>query len=322
MPQLLTRLLSPLLARAERRLPALTRLRPPEALPIKLDRKRIYIVPSGYGMIFAVLLLIMLLGALNYNNNAALLLTCVLASVGMTSMLQTFRALDGLQLLSVRAGYAVAGESIPLDLVFAGATHKHMALQLRVDATERNFSVKDDSEAHVHVPVSTTRRGWMTLPRMRVSSTWPFGWFRAWSWLAPQQRVLVYPAAERDGPAPDSAASAQSAERIEHGDEWSSLRDYRSGDPLRQIAWKASARNDELRVKTFDQARSTQPWQLQWHTLTLKDHEARIARLARWVNEAHEAHASWSLQLPGLAIAEAGGELHYHRCMQALAELP
>ena len=82
---------------AEGRLPALTRYRRPESLPIELHRRRIYIVPTGFGLGFSILLAVMLVGALNYANNAALLLTCLLGAASAASMLVAFRSLDGLQ---------------------------------------------------------------------------------------------------------------------------------------------------------------------------------------------------------------------------------
>ena len=84
---------------AERRLPALTRYRRPEPLPIELHRRRIYIVPTGFGLGFGALLLVMLVGSLNYTNNAALLLTCLLGAAAMSSMLLAFRVLDGVTLV-------------------------------------------------------------------------------------------------------------------------------------------------------------------------------------------------------------------------------
>ena len=59
---------------AERRLPALTRYRQSEPLPIRLHPRRVYILPTRFGLGFAVLLMAMLIGALNFNNNPALLL--------------------------------------------------------------------------------------------------------------------------------------------------------------------------------------------------------------------------------------------------------
>ncbi len=69
---------------AERRLPALTRLKRVESLPIRLDRHRIYVLPTRFGLMLSALLLVMLLGALNYNNNPALLLTCLFAAAALT----------------------------------------------------------------------------------------------------------------------------------------------------------------------------------------------------------------------------------------------
>ena len=53
------------LALAERRLPALTRLAPGRALPIALHRRRIYVLPTRFGLVFALMLFVMLLGALS-----------------------------------------------------------------------------------------------------------------------------------------------------------------------------------------------------------------------------------------------------------------
>ncbi|NEK64964.1 MAG: DUF58 domain-containing protein, partial [Xanthomonas perforans] len=51
-----------------RRLSLLARPRGAEALPIVLDRRRIYVLPTRFGLFVTALLLAMLLGALNYNN--------------------------------------------------------------------------------------------------------------------------------------------------------------------------------------------------------------------------------------------------------------
>ena len=61
------------------RLEALARPRGPEPLPVAFDRRRIYVLPTAFGAFFALLLAVMLLGALNYNNNPALLLALLLA---------------------------------------------------------------------------------------------------------------------------------------------------------------------------------------------------------------------------------------------------
>lgn len=307
--------------RAEGRLPALTRYRRPESLPIELHRRRIYMVPSGFGLGFSVLLMVMLVGALNYANNAALLLTCLLGAATAASMLVAFRNLDGLRLRSARAAHAVAGEPIELTLSFDSNRTRDA---IRVDLEHRciAFAVETDTTAEIRLHLATMDRGWLPIPRLRVWTSWPLGLFRAWSWLHPEQSVLVWPRAEANGPPPNTPADDAQRMQLHRGDELAALRDYRAGDPQRHIAWKASARHDHLLVKNFEQPQSRPQWQLDWRRLPELDAEARVARLARWLNEAHAQRRSYSLWLPGEEIAGSSGLLHYTHCMNALARLP
>lgn len=306
---------------AERRLPALTRYRRPERLPIELHRRRIYIVPSGFGIGFSILLLIMLVGALNYANNSALLLTCLLGAAAAASMLVAFRNLNGLRLSQVRAGHAVAGEPVELTLTFDAARAR---AAIRVDLDQRTvaFALDGRGATSVTLSLSTTTRGWLPLPRLRTWTTWPLGMFLAWSWLHPDQQVLIWPKAEDAGPAPSASADDSRRMRLHRGDELGALRDYRAGDPQRHIAWKISARQEHLLVKDFEQPQSQPRWQLDWRQLGALGHEARIARLARWLNEAQARNAHFSLRLPDEQIPAGSGPLHFVRCMNALAQLP
>lgn len=306
---------------AETRLPALTRFRRPEALPIELHRRRIYLVPTAFGVGFAMLLLVMLVGALNYTNNAALLLTCLLGAASMTSMLLAFRALDGLQLQAIRAGNAVAGQPIDVHLDFA-ATRARQAVRVTLDTQQHAFAIDASGHASVTLSLPTGQRGWQPLPRFRVWSSWPLGLFRAWSWLYPEQAVLVWSRPEAEGPAPNAPAEDRQRQRIDQGDDLAALREYRIGDPQRHIAWKASARHESLLVKDFERPQTHQEWRLDWRELAGLDHEARISRLARWLGEAHAERLRYSLWIPGTEIDAGNGAIHYARCMSALALLP
>lgn len=314
-------MLQPIQRWAERRLPALTRFRRAESLPIELHRRRIYIIPSSFGLAFTVLLLVMLVGALNYANNAALLLTCLLGAASAASMLVAFRNLDGLQLRSIKAAHAVAGEPIEITLLFE-SERQRQAVRVNIDHAGAAFAINADAGAALTLPLATSERGWQALPRLRVWTTWPLGLFRAWSWLHPEQSVLVWPRPELFGPAPSAPSEDAQHMRLHRGDELAALRDYRAGDPQRHIAWKASAHHDSLLVKDFEQPQSRPQWQLDWRTLPGMDSETRIARLARWVNEAHAQRRNYSLWLPGEDIAANSGMVHYVHCMDALAALP
>lgn len=306
----------------ERRLPALTRLKSPESLPIQLHRKRIYILPTGFGLGFGVLLLVMLVGALNYANNAALLLTCLLGGATVNSMLGAFRVLDGLVFHGVRAEPAVAGDPVRIHLELDAHERSRNAIRLDGFGPQLAFSLIPGAREDAVLECSTARRGWMPLPRIRVSSTWPFGLFRAWSWIHPDSSVLVYPRPEASGPQPPQAPDTRDAPRPGEGDDLASLREYRAGDPLKRVAWKASARHEDLLVQELERPAPRPTATLAWHALAGLDAEQRIARLARWVAEAHAASRPWRLELPGAAYGPATGSEHFHRCMTALALLP
>ncbi|TCV97391.1 uncharacterized protein (DUF58 family) [Luteibacter rhizovicinus] len=309
-------------ALAEKRLPSLTRMRQREPLPILLNRRRIYIVPTGFGLGFAVLLCVMLVGALNYANNAALILTCLLGAASAGSMLVAFRVLNGLTIGTLRADSAVAGSSIRVSLDISTNDEARTGVHLDVHEQQLALQVPAHGAATAEFELLTEMRGWLPLPRMRIYTTWPLGMFRAWSWLNPDRQVLVYPRPEAFGPPPFEPQGDADRGRPRVGDELASLRDYRPGDPRRQIAWKLSARHHDLLVKDMEQPAPKEDWRLDWDNIHGLDAESRISRLARWIDEGHQGGRRWSLQLPDRYFDIAQGDEHYHRCMTALALQP
>jgi uncharacterized protein (DUF58 family) len=321
MPARATAALEPGIARRARRwFPGLARGRTPEPLPVQLDRRRIYIVPTRAGLGFALLLAAMFAGALNYQNNAALLLTCMLTATLGGSLLVTWRALHGLTLRSVHADHGFCGQRLALQLAFADDHRARPGLAIDVDALAQPCPLAPDaSRATVTVP--TARRGWIPIPRMRLSNTLPFGLFRAWSWITPAQHFLVYPRLLGTARPPDHHDDPTVRER--GGDEFAALRDYRPGDAIRHIAWKASARHGDLLVREFDRATPGQPLRLDWNAFPGIDRETRISWLAGLVCDAHATGRRWILVLEDRrALGPDSDHAHYHRCLTALAELP
>jgi len=307
---------------AEQRLPALTRHRRAESLPILLYQRRIYIVPTGFGGAFTVLLLVMLTGALNYANNAALMLTCLLGATTSASMLVAFRSLNGLRLIGVRQGHAIAGEPMMLQLVFAGGDHAHASVHVETDDQITAFAVAAQGETVVSISLPTEQRGWQPLPRIKLWTNWPLGLFHAWSWIHPDPSVLVWPRPETGGPSPRLPSDDARKQRLHQGEDIAALRAYRVGDPQRHIAWKHSARHEHLLVKDFEQPEAQEEWRLDWRQLSQLVPEMRIARLARWLGEAEAVGRPTSLWLPNEDIGLGHGRSHYAHCMNALARLP
>ena len=305
---------------AERRLPALTRLKRVEPLPIRLDRHRIYVLPTRFGLMLSSLLLVMLLGALNYNNNPALLLTCLLAAAAYQSVFAAFATLNRLQVAALRVDPGHAGGDLEFHVHFHIAGRPRRSLRLRAGEAEIDFDLERDGAACFRI--AAPRRGWQRPGRLRLSSEFPFGLFEVWSWLNPEFAALVYPRLEPDPPPlPRHGAQAQDEAERSSGDELAALRAYQTGDPPRNIAWKASARRDELLVKEFETPRG--------HEIVLDyaaqrglAHEDRLSRLAAWVEMAESRRTPYALSLPQTRIDAGLGPQHRHACLRVLALAP
>lgn len=304
----------------DRRLPNLTRRHRNERLPITLNQRRVYIVPSGFGLFFALMMVAILAGALNYNNNGALLFGLLAVSLGAVSMLQTFRNLDGLSLVQVCADPVHAGE--PLHLCFHLRTEDartRFGVSLSLDGEQRHVEIAPGSTIQVEFALPTRSRGWYVPAPVRISTTWPFGLFHAWSWLHSDLRVLVYPRVENPpAPLPKMPDPGRVGGADPGDEDLRSLRDYQIGDSLRMVAWKASARTGGLLVRQLEapQARETILDLTRIQGLGLED---RVSRLTRWVLDAERAGIRYRLLLPGLSIGPDLGPAHRSRALKALA---
>src|SRR4030065_2044619 len=76
-----------------------------------LGRRQLYMLPTRYGLLFALLLLIQLLAAINYGNGLAYALTFLLGSLAVVSMLYTHRNLFQLRISAGACAPVFAGET-------------------------------------------------------------------------------------------------------------------------------------------------------------------------------------------------------------------
>lgn len=310
-------------AALRKRVQAWTRPRTPEALPARLDRRRIYVLPTASGLFFGLLLGAMLLGALNFNNNPALLLALLLAGAAQASLIAAHMQLSGLRIEAVAAEPVAAGEALRLRIALA-AGDARLRRGLRIAHGEHAIHVALDphgTTAELRLP--TIRRGLVPAPKLELSTVQPLGLARAWAYAWPTQTLLVYPAPETQAPPlPVPAGTQGSPQAARAGDDPHHLRAYRPGDAPRSVAWKASARHDSLLVRDYEQQRGGELL-LDWQQTVGLPYEQRIRRLARWVDDAEREGRRYALQLPAqAAIAADQGAAHRHRCLRALALLP
>ncbi len=292
--------------------------------PFRLGQRRIFILPSRHGLLFAATLVVMLLTAINYDLALGHTLVFLLAGLGLTGMIHGFRNLYGLTIAPGRAEPVFVGEVAHFPLTLANdRDDPRLALELEAEKGKiATAAVHGQKSTKTEVPLGATKRGWLTLPRVRLSSRYPLGLFTAWSYLQPEMRCLIYPK-PLTTPLPAPTPSAQEGGSGRGGqDDFGGFRQRQPADSLHHVAWKASARqtsDQPLLVKQFTGGETTElllDWSLTDPALEL---EGRLSQLAGWVLAAEGSRQDYGLDLPGRQIAPAHGPAHCQQCLEALA---
>lgn len=292
-----------------------------ESGTVTLNQRRIFILPTRQGAGFAAVLLLMLLGDINYNLSLGYLFTFLLGSMGVMSMLYAFRNMARLEIRAGRADAAFAGDLAQFVVHFHndGGLPRHR-LYLRDDGGHAvAFDLLPRQSAAIRLGIPAGRRGWLEAGRLTLHTEFPLGLFHAWSYLHFDMRCLVYPRPSGPVPLPAFAPEDGTGTTLAAGDgDFAGLRGYVAGDAVQRIAWKAAARGQALQVKHFQAPQGNRLW-LDWNLAPAGDVERRLGILTRWVLEAEAQEIRYGLRLPGIELPPEHGPAHRDACLRALA---
>ncbi len=289
-----------------------------EPLPITFGWRRIYVLPSKPGLFFSVIWFMMMLAGLNFNNNMSLMLVFLLFGLAQVLLHRTFFNLKNIRLEQISAKPVFLGEPATLQIQIGADDEKW---QIR---TENSLSSDVGNITHqstqLKLLVTTRVRGWQAIERIKLYTRYPIGLFTVWVYSTPKESILIYPTAET--PCPDFPNhGGQEGERVQlqKGDELSGIRDYRQGDPIRDIAWKKSAQSNQTWVKEFHQTQGKNLL-FDYSQIPVGHTEFKISRMTAWVLAAELQQCEYQVLLPGYNSGMSAGDVHKHQCLTALAE--
>lgn len=285
--------------------------------------KNLYILPGKQGVVFFVVLLLVLVGAINYQNNAGFMLSFLLGGLGFLTMIYTHLNLYQLNLRVTPLQYGFVGDTIFFPLSITQPANK-IRPSIALQAEQQHnvyFSLMNEPSVQCKVPVIAKHRGYLHLPRIKVYSEFPLGLFYAWSWVKLDARCLIYPAPDKlHYPLGNQAQQQSGAQsQISGDDDFSGIRQYQPGDPPSHLAWKAIAKTNQLQTQLYHRE-VTHDISIDWSQLDTRfDTEKKLSILCRMVLDAHKQGISYAFSIPGFTLAANTGSQHQHQCLKQLA---
>lgn len=292
-----------------------------ESGTVTLNQRRIFIIPTRQGIGFVGVLLVMLLGDINYNLSLGYVLTFLLGTTALMTMVHTFRNMAQLEIRAGRADAVFAGGTAQFVFHFHnnGRLVRHHLVLRDQDMRSVTFDIPAQQSVEIKLAIPATQRGWKSSGRLTLFTEFPLGLYYAWSYLQFDTRCLVYPRPAPPQPLPASSVQSGAGRLNTAGDEdFAGLRNYVVGDALPRIAWKALAREQGLQVKQFSAQQGQELW-LDWSLLPPLAAERKLEILTRWVLDTEAQGLHYGLRLPNAELPPGQGATHRVECLRALA---
>ncbi|MEZ5504866.1 MAG: DUF58 domain-containing protein [Gammaproteobacteria bacterium] len=294
----------------------------PSTRHVVLDQKRIFIFPTRMGFGFLLTAFLLFLAGVNYDNSLILNFSFFLGSLFVVTILQTFSNLSGLVIAAAHTEPAFAGGEARFNL-YLGKSRKrdHCAVQLRwSDFESDGHNLLEAEKIPAQMLIKVNKRGVFRPGRLYVTSVYPLGLVRAWTWIALDMECLVFPkpiACEMS--TGNNGSTAEGKVVVPDGkDDFDSLRMYQETDPLSTVDWKAFARTQQMYTKRFHGLQSDVRW-LSWDVMPASNVELKLSQLCYWVMEYSRKNMVFGLRLPGRVLEPESGPEHQRRCLEALA---
>lgn len=223
--------------------------------------------PTKEGAVFLGLSLFVGFAALNTGNNLlylafGMMLSCVVAS-GVMSMINLAR---------IEVSVKVSGDTFaasPSRLKFSLRNKKYLipSYSISIELGDEKVFIPylpAKKENVVGVSYLFRHRGWNKIPEARLSTRFPFGFFKKWIRVnTSEDNVLVYPRLhsvaldneniKRNTEDSKPVHEGGSGERSGSGEDIRSIKEYNAGDNPKLIHWKTTARTGRIMVREIEE---------------------------------------------------------------------
>ena len=296
---------------------------PASSSSIELHSRRLYILPTRFGYLYAIMLVVLLLAAINYQNSMAYVLTFLLTALGIISLWQTHKNLLGLRVQLKTPAPVFQGEELLFEYILQNPNPFHryaVGIQYAQNAPVYT-GIEPEQTVSVTLSLPSLKRGLYSAGRTFIFTRFPTGLFHAWGWLKFDVPVLIYPKPQFEVSLKQSLSehySGQQTVDTVDGDDFAGLREHQVGESLRHISWKAYAQGRGMLTKTFQGHASPSLW-IDWQDMPASSQEGKLSQMTALLLEAHRQGRNYGLRLPGLTLEQDKGNAHRSDCLQHIS---
>ncbi|SHH21970.1 DUF58 domain-containing protein [Ferrimonas marina] len=215
-----------------------------------LSHRSVFVLPTGNGVYFLAMCLVLFLLGTNYQNNLVLVLSFLLFSLFISALFIGFRNLAGLQIAATEVSPCHAGALARFELSLSSQVKRydlHLAYPL---GQPRHIAVLDQAMLRCAMTVPTAQRGHFQPGRLKLQSLYPLGLCRFWSQLDLDQHCWIWP---QPIPGPVKRLSTGSGGLAAQGELDGTLERWQPGHGLGRVAWKQLAQSGRWHAKTLAQ---------------------------------------------------------------------
>ncbi len=316
--------------------------RPSDAQVRRIGRRYHVHLP---GFVYVVTTVVLVLGAINGQNNLLFALFGLAVGGLVVSGLLSGANLVGIAVQRMPPVHGLVGEQVTVRYRVRNRNFLMGAFAVTIEEVPptgsrgphrlgpvRGFAAYIPARKEVIVEARgwCLSRGGAELARVRAVSTFPFGLTRKSVAFEQRQRIRIRP---RIAPLPRSVLASIDGREPRGGrprpwrggDEFWALREYAPGDGVRSIAWKPTARLDRLIVRDRATGGSRRLWiEIHATNATQDDVEHTLCAAAGLVNLAYEAGFAVGVRTEDGAVLSPlrTGRAYLWEALDALAEWP
>lgn len=287
----------------------------------ELHTHHVRLKPTGRGYFYLVLISIMLISSLNYQNNLGILTSLFFFICLVFSGLQTRSLLQDIRfnINKIEPVFCNTPAHALITITTTG-DFDNAQLHLHTDISgDRTVHLNAAQQQSFNYAIPTQQRGEHIIHQINLNTIYPFGVLKATAIIDCELHFIVYP-----DPALTQHQSTRYAQDPHYNlqdfnqSDFAGMRTYTPGDPFKLINWKTAAKTSELYVNLYSATTHNDAW-IDWDDYSGIDIEQRLSLMTRAVIDHETVQSNYGLRLPGKHIRPNFGMNHMKQCLTALA---